>query len=291
MSDLGEDRFTVVDGVRLHYVEAGPASGPLVVLLHGFPEFWFSWRHQIPALAGAGFRVVALDMRGYNLSDKPKGVDAYRMSRLCGDVAALIAALGAQRASVVGHDWGGGVAWSFAMAYPAKLDRLVIVNAPHPRAFLSAIRTVKQLRRSWYMFFFQVPWLPEAVMRADGYRTMRRIYRTMTADESEVDRYIEATARPGALTAGVNYYRAVFRGMRSGARSVARVDAPTLVIWGERDPFLGSELAAPDRDLVPHMRVERLPDASHWVQLERPDRVNALLVEFLRADGGGVGRS
>src|SRR3954449_2631161 len=158
-------REAVVNGVRLHYVEAG--AGPLVVLLHGFPEFWYSWRHQIPALAAAGFRVVAPDMRGYNRSDKPRGVRAYSGDALTGDVAKLIRACGAERAVVVGHDWGAAVAWQFAMAYPALLERLVIMNAPHPARFLRALRTWRQARKSWYMFFFQLPWLPESRFRAD----------------------------------------------------------------------------------------------------------------------------
>jgi pimeloyl-ACP methyl ester carboxylesterase len=153
----------VAAGVRLHYVEAG--TGPLVVLLHGFPEFWFSWRHQLPALANAGFRVVAVDQRGYNLSDKPRGLDAYRTSVLAQDVARVIERLGVDRASVVGHDWGGGIAWTFAMGYPERLDRLAILNAPHPGTFVRHLGSPRQLRKSWYLFFFQLPWLPEVLLR------------------------------------------------------------------------------------------------------------------------------
>ena len=262
-------------GVQLHYVEMG--AGPLVVLLHGFPEFWFSWRQQLPALAAAGFRAVALDQRGYNLSSKPRGLEAYRVSRLGRDVARSIEQLGQQRAAaVVGHDWGGGVAWTFAMRHPDQLERLAILNAPHPLTFLKHLRHPDQLKRSWYMFFFQLPWLPEAALRAGNFAVIRRDLRA--------PEYLEALSRPGALTAAINYYRAMFRQGLPTARAVARsrIQAPVLIIWGERDRFLGPELAEPPVALVPHRRIERLPEVSHWPHLEQPERVNDLLIRFLQ---------
>ena len=263
----------VDDGVKLHYVEVG--QGPLVVLLHGFPEFWFSWRHQLPALARAGFRAVAPDMRGYNLSDKPRDVNAYRTSVLARDVGRLLDALKAERASVIGHDWGGAIAWTFAVRYPERLDRLVILNAPHPATFLKALKKPDQLRRSWYMFFFQLPWLPEAALRAGNFMAVRR--------ELPQAEYVQALRQPGALTATINYYRAMFRRPVRTIRlaSHSKIEAPVLIIWGQRDKYLGPRLAVPDPTLVPNARVERL-DASHWVQLDQPDRVNALLLEFLK---------
>ncbi len=278
-------RFADLGDVRLHYVEAG--TGPLVLLLHGFPEFWYSWRHQIPALQGAGFRVVAPDLRGYNLSDKPGGVPAYRAALLARDVARLIEFCGAEQAVVGGHDWGGAVAWSFAMRYPQRLERLVIMNAPHPARFLPALRTWRQLRRSWYMFFFQLPWLPERALRARHFVALRRILRRDPVrpgafSAEDIERYVEAAAQPGALTASINYYRAAFRRNPRRVRAEPRrIEAPVLVIWGEQDRYLGAELAEPDPAWVPNARVERVPDASHWVQVDRPARVNALLLEFL----------
>jgi pimeloyl-ACP methyl ester carboxylesterase len=271
----------VEPGVRLHYVEAG--DGPLVVLLHGFPEFWYSWRSQIPALAEAGLRVVAPDMRGYNLSDKPRGAKAYAIETLARDVARLLDVCGAERACVVGHDWGAVVAWWFAMLYPERLDRLAILNVPHPLKFQRALRTLSQLRKSWYMFFFQLPWLPEAMIRASIRHTLGAMVQRGSFSAADVDRYVEAILRPGALTAGINYYRALFRyGLRT-MRRLRRIDAPVLVIWGERDPYIGRELADPPHDWVPNVRVERLPNASHWVQNDQPQRVNELLTDFLRA--------
>ena len=272
-----------VNGVRLHYVEAG--SGPLVVLLHGFPEFWYCWHHQIPLLAAAGFRVVAPDMRGYGLSEKPSGARAYDAEPLAGDVAALIRHLGAERAHVVGHDWGATGAYLTAMEHPDVLDRLVIIQSPHPARMLAALKTAHQLRKSWYMLFFQLPRLPEALMRRDDFAFMKRSLRAgspgVFSDEDLV-RYAEAWSQPGALTGMVNYYRAALR--QSPRRTLARmspIDCPVLVIWGERDQYLGPELAAPEPRWVSNVRVERLPEASHWVQNDSPERVGELLLEFL----------
>jgi len=271
-----------VGDVRLHYVSAG--DGPLVVLLHGFPEFWYSWRHQIRALARAGYRAVAPDLRGYNLSDKPRGVHSYRIPALVEDVAGLIRACGASRVTVVGHDWGGVVAWAFAMQHPELLDRLVVLNSPHPKSMARAIRTRKQLLKSWYVFFFQLPWVPEVALRSRGFAAFVRAFQrdplvAGVFDRSDLGRYAAAWAGPGALTAMLNYYRALGR---TGVGVTRRpILAPTLVIWSDRDRYLGRELAEPDPDLVPNARVERI-DASHWVQSEQPERVNELLLGFLR---------
>lgn len=274
-------RYADAGEVRLHYVEAG--SGPLVVLLHGFPEFWYSWRHQIPALATAGFHVVAPDLRGYNLSDKPDGVLAYRVSALVEDVARLIRACNAERATVIGHDWGGLVAWAFAMEHPELLDRLIVLNSPHPLRMARGFWTATQLLKSWYLFFFQLPWLPEMALRRRRFAALLRDLRRDPLvhdafDEDDIERYRAAFAQPGALPAMVNYYRALGRTGVGATRR--RIDAPVLVIWGERDRYLGRELANPDPSLVTRARVERI-DASHWIQNEQPARVNALVLSFL----------
>ena len=272
---------------RLHYVEAG--EGPLVVLLHGFPELWYGWRHQIPALAAAGFRVVAPDLRGYNLSARPEGVAAYDVDHLAGDVRDLIAERGETRARVAGHDWGAIVAWAVAGSHPEAVERLAILNVPHPRRMLQGLRTARQLRKSWYIFFFQLPWLPERLLAAGRYRALRQGMeqdaRPGAYSPQDIERYVEAWSRPGALTAMLNYYRAALRQPPGRAqRRIRRVEAPTLVIWGERDRHLGAELAEPDRRDVPNLeRVERLPTASHWVAQDEPERVSQLLIEFFAA--------
>jgi pimeloyl-ACP methyl ester carboxylesterase len=289
MTDLREG-YADLGEIRLHYVEAG--EGPLVVLLHGFPEFWYGWRFQIPALAAAGFRVVAPDMRGYNTSSKPAGVAAYDVDQLAADVRDLIHERGAEAARVAGHDWGAAVAWVTAMNHPEVVERLAILNVPHPRSFLRAVRRPRQLAKSWYMFFFQLPWLPERAVRTGRWRFFRAWGLGSAAmpgafTAQDIERYVEAWSQPGAATATINYYRAVFR--QSPRRAEARlrvVQAPTLVIWGERDRYLGRELADPDPADVPNLeRVVRLPDASHWVQHDEPEHVAQLLAEFFATPG------
>jgi epoxide hydrolase 4 len=279
--------FIELDDVRLHYVEAG--EGPLVVLLHGFPEFWFGWRRQIPALAAAGFRVIAPDMRGYNQSSRPEGVRAYDIDLLAGDIAGLVTKLGAERALLAGHDWGAAVAWWTAIRRPEVVERLAILNVPHPRSFLRGLRNPRQIARSWYIGFFQLPWLPEQMLAARDYAPLRAAFsdaRPGAFAPGEMDRYVEAWSRPGAVTASLNYYRALAR--RSPKRTAAALEpvpAPTLVIWGVHDRALGPELAEPDRRDVPNLQdVVRL-DASHWVQLDEPARVNRLLIDFFSGAG------
>ena len=283
------DAFAELGEVRLHYVEVG--DGPLVVLLHGFPEFWFSWRFQLRPLAAAGFRVVAPDMRGYNLSSKPSGVAAYDADRLANDVQQLIHERGAERAFVTGHDWGGAVAWWTAMHHPEVVDRLAILNAPHPRRLLDTMRDPRQLASIWYMAFFQVPGLPERLARAGNWRWWRSWLAAAASKDAltprDVERYVEAWAQPGAATATINYYRAALR--QTPKRALARLRpllAPTLVICGERDRYMRTELAEPDRADVPNLeRVALLPNASHWVQQDEPEHVLDLLVEFFTVEG------
>ena len=226
-------RYAEIGDVRLHYVEAG--EGPLVLLLHGFPQFWYQWRHQIPALVEAGFRVVAPDMRGYNLSDKLPGVRAYRVELLARDVERLILACGERTATVVGHDWGAIVAWIAAMRHPERVQRLAILNVPHPARFLEGLLSPMQLLRSSYIFFFQIPRLPEKVIRAGDFAILRFVFcrdpvRLETYTAEDIERYIEAIARPGALTATLNYYRALLRKPGETRALLQRVEAPVLVI-------------------------------------------------------------
>ena len=275
-----------MNGVRLHYVEAG--SGPLVVLLHGFPEFWYAWRRQIPVLAAAGYRVIAPDMRGYNLSSKPRGVACYTIDKLTRDIAELIQSFGQGKAALVaGHDWGGVVAWHLPMFYPQCLERLAILNAPHPARFVEELRRWDQLRRSWYILFFQIPWLPELLLRWRGRDVLARLLttdpvRTGSFRAEDIARYQEAFERPGACTAALNYYRAAVRGLLRRPRVQAGVsDTPTLVIWGERDNFLNPRLCEGLEPWVRDLRVERLPGASHWVMADEAERVNGLLIGFL----------
>jgi pimeloyl-ACP methyl ester carboxylesterase len=274
--------YADIGDVRLHYVEAG--EGPLIVLLHGFPEFWYGWRLQIEPLVAAGFRVVAPDMRGYNLSSRPDGVSAYDTGHLTADIRGLIHERGAESALLVGHDWGGSVAWATAMNHPEVVERLAILNAAHPRKLSQGLHHPGQLRKSWYFFFFDLPELPESVVHANHWHFFRNFLRDANPayTPEELDRYVEAWSQPGAATGMINYYRSSVRTPPKQAEAALRpISAPTLVIWGQQDRYLGPELAEPEHDDVPNLdRVERLPDASHWVHHDEHERVTQLLIDF-----------
>lgn len=284
-----EHAYVETNGVRLHCVTRG--EGKLVVLIHGFPEFWYSWRHQMPALAQR-FKVVAVDMRGYGDSDKPTAVEAYGLGELTADIKGLIEAFGASKAHVVGHDWGGAVAWTFPMIYPDYTDKLVVMNAPHPAIFTANLRrNPRQLMRSWYMFYFQIPRLPEASIRAGGYFALKRAFRDWAVDkeafsDEDIDRLVDAASKPGALTGGINYYRAMFRSLDlrhlPSELRAPRIKSPTLLIWAEEDRALGKELTYGMEPLFEEtFSIKYLPGCSHWVQQEQPLLVNQYLDEFL----------
>lgn len=273
-----------INGISLHAVEAGPGDGPLVILLHGFPEFWWAWRHQIAPLAEAGFHVVAPDMRGYNTSDAPQDIESYRLDTLVADIVALADAFGAERFFLVGHDWGGVVAWSLASTHPDRLERLVIINAPHPDLWLQVMkRRPTQALRSTYAAFFQLPRIPEAALGAGGFRglreLMRRSSRKDTFPPDVLDRYVEAWSHPGILTGMLNYYRALRK--RSLPDKPGRVRTPTLILWGENDVALEQQVARAALETCDDGRLEIVAGATHWLHLEEPDRVNANLIAFL----------
>ena len=273
------------NGIKLHVVQAGPKSGVPVVLLHGFPEFWYGWRHQIPALVAAGCRVIVPDQRGYNLSDKPKGVKSYSVFTLVKDIIGLIDALGYEKVNLVGHDWGAVVAWALAILHPERLHRLSIMNVPHPavmKRFLQ--RDLEQIRRSWYVFFFQLPWLPESGMRQDNWRGAQRALRgsgkidTFTTDD--VVKYKEAWSRPGAMTAMINWYRAIMRYQPPMPKDL-RIKVRTLMMWGMKDFALSHRMARPSMDYVDEGNLIFFPEATHWVQHDAAEEVNHYLVDFI----------
>lgn len=261
--------------MKLHFDSEG--DGPLVVLLHGFPESRLSWKRQLPALAGAGFRAVAPDLRGYGDSPQPREVDAYRIPAVAEDVAELIESLGGAPCVLVGHDWGAATAWTLAMTRPDLIRKLVILNVPHPSAIAREVRrSFRQKLNLTYQLFFQLPVLPELFMRMFGRMLMRRAG-SFTAQE--VDTYV----RQWHLTPMLNYYRALGRARRGGMRKqFAAVEMPTLIIWGEREPvFLASGLDDIGQ-WVKDVRIERIADAGHFVQRDAPERVSELVIEFAR---------
>ena len=271
------------DGVELHTVLAGPEEGRLVVLLHGFPDCWYGWHHQIPALAGAGYRVAVPDQRGYNLSERPAGIEAYKVDNLTADVVSLIRALGRERAIVVGHDWGGMVAWRLAMDYPQVVERLAILNAPHPRAMARALKhDWSQRLRSWYIALFQVPWLADALFGFWPRGTAEFVFRTYGArrdafTDHDLEVQAAAIAQPGAMTSMINWYRAATR-YRAGHS--ADIDTATMVLWGEEDPALGKALTYGLEKWVHTLQMHYLPHTGHWIQNEAPDAVNDYLLTF-----------
>ena len=276
-----------VNGVRLRFVEDG--KGPLVLLLHGFPQTSYAWRKQIPALA-TRFRVVAPDLRGYGDSEKPYRAIDYRVMTLTEDVVGLIRELGDGRAHVVGHDWGGGLAWATAQHHPEVVDRLVVLNCPHPARFEQELRSLsRQLLRSWYVLFFQLPVIPERLLLRDGAATVARMLRgsalrASTFTDDDLLEYRRAFSLPGAATAALNYYRALFRDAVTGRTPVPTkvIAAPTLVIWAEKDVALGTELTYGMEDFFSNeLRIEYVLETSHWVMEEQPELVNRLLLEFL----------
>ncbi|HEU5011336.1 MAG TPA: alpha/beta hydrolase, partial [Roseiflexaceae bacterium] len=277
--------YAQINGIRMHYVQAGHGER-LVVLLHGFPEFWYSWRKQIPALAER-FTVVAPDLRGYNETEKPRW--GYELDVLVNDVGALIQELGFEKAVIVGHDWGGVIAWALAIAYPQWVERLIVLNAPHPAALSEAFgRNWRQMARSWYIGFFQLPWLPEWALSAGNYMGIEQMLRGAAVNpeifsDEDIRRYKEAIGKPGALTAGLNYYRALIQGGTRGLfrGSGLRVNVPTLLIWGEHDIALGKELTYGLDRFVSNLQIVYLPNCSHWVQQECPEAVNHAMLAFL----------
>jgi pimeloyl-ACP methyl ester carboxylesterase len=281
-----DHRTVSVNGIRLHYVEAG--AGPRVVLLHGFPEFWFSWRHQIPALAAAGFRAIAPDLRGYNESERPSRVRDYRVQTIVADIAGLIVATGPGPAFVVGHDWGGVIAWRLASLYPERVAKLAILNAPHPAAYRRLLRHgLGQWLRSWYILAFQIPGLAEWLIRRGDFAMLDRLWRRQPRrpfSDAEIAEYKKALAVPSGLTGPLNYYRAALRYPGDLYREPQSVTMPTLVLWGMQDPYLSPALADVER-WVPELRVQRFDDATHWLQHDAPEQVNEQLVRFFGNPG------
>ena len=271
--------------VGLHAVAAGPEDGSVVVLLHGFPEFWYGWDRQIEPLAAAGFRVIVPDQRGYNLSSKPAGVAAYGLTELVSDVIAIADQLGQEKILLAGHDWGAAVAWSAALLHPQRVAKLAVLNVPHPsvmRKFLST--RPRQILRSWYMFFFQLPWLPEAIFSAFhfrvGSRSLLRSSRPGTFTTEDLAQYRSAWSQPGALTAMINWYRALFRTRAKFPDKTVRV--PTRILWGERDDFLLTEMAHESLRYCTSAELFTFANASHWLQHEEPARISELLIDFFR---------
>jgi pimeloyl-ACP methyl ester carboxylesterase len=260
----------------------------LALCLHGFPELNYSWRHQIPLLVEMGYKVWAPNLRGYGGSSRPEGVDNYRLNILVQDVAALIDASGAEEVTLIAHDWGAIIAWHFAILKIRPLTRLVIMNVPHPKCAQREMKHWYQLKKSWYIFFFQLPWLPEWLFGLNGAERIKRAIARMAVDKSrfpddELQVYADAASRPGALRSMINYYRALLRTPDARQIGDGMVHVPTLMIWGEEDTAIDIRCTDGTEQWVPDLELHRLPGVSHWVQQEAPEKVNAILREWLAA--------
>ncbi len=272
-----------VNGITLHYVTQG--EGPLMLMLHGFPEFWYSWRYQIPEFA-LDYKVVALDMRGYNDSDKPQDPSAYRIQELIQDIEGVITGLGYESCVLVGHDWGGIVAWYFAYSYPNLVKKLIVLNIPHPAKFAEGIRSNPlQLLKSSYAFFFQLPLVPEWVIQVNDYQAIEMAFKGMAVNKktftpADISAYKNAAAKRGSLTAMLNYYRHAMWELLFD-KEWNLLEVPTLMIWGEEDTALGKELTYGTESYVRDLEIRYIPNCSHWVQQEKPELVNQYMREFL----------
>ena len=285
-------RVQRANGIDFELAEAGLQNSPdrLAICLHGFPELNISWRDQMPLLAAHGWRVWAPNLRGYGATTRPEGVDAYHIDRLVEDIGALIDASGAREVMIVAHDWGAIIAWTFAIRRVRPITRLVIMNVPHPYVFRRELKLWRQRRPSWYIYFFQLPFLPEWFMARNNARFIRAAFKNMAVDKSRFPRalleiYAAAALRPGALTAMVNYYRSMVRTGSYFNAGAGTVDVPVLMIWGEEDAALNIHCVDGTEDYCADFRLERLPGVSHWVQQEAPEKVNAILADWLGSDG------
>ncbi len=277
--------FIKTNGVNLHYISQG--TGKLMLMLHGFPEFWYSWRHQIAEFA-IGYHVVAIDMRGYNDSDKPESLFAYKMSELIADVRGVINGLDYEDCILVAHDWGGAIAWNFAYKHPKMVSKLIVMNFPHPAKFIAGLKTWSQLQKSWYIFAFQIPLLPELIFQANDYQAIASVFMDMASERSpftteDLLAYKEAAAKPGALNAMINYYRANFNLIpdNSQTQKYGILNIPTLMIWGEQDAYFDKKLTYGTDAYVRDLELKYIPNCSHWVQQEQPELVNQYMRDFL----------
>jgi len=295
MSVKFENQYAEVNGVRLHYVSKG--EGKLIMFVHGFPEFWAEWENQLEEF-GKDYQAVALDMRGYNLSSKPEDLGAYHVTDLIEDLRALAEHLGHEKFIMVAHDWGGAVAWSFAMRHPQWLEKLIIINAPHPIIFArELLENPDQQKASRYMLTFRSPEAEQIFSENDYEMLLKALFEFGTKwemTEAVRQKYIEAWSQPGALTGGLNYYRVSplypptskededsIKGIMDLPHEMVEVKVPTLVIWGEKDQALLPTNLDGMQDYVEDLTIKRIPDGTHWVIHEQPELVNSLIRNFI----------
>lgn len=281
-TDLETTNMTL-DDVNLHVKQAGPEDGEPILFLHGFPEYWYAWRNYLEDLANRGYRVIAPDQRGYNRSDKPPDIEDYKINLLVDDVVGLIDALGYDSVNIVGHDWGATIGWRLGETHPEKVSRMILLNSVHPGIFAKYIRShPSQVLKSWYMFLFQLPWLPEFLLSMGGFIPLRFLLPSdePTFHDGDVDRYVSAWERSGALGSMLNWYRASVR-YSSDFDSKPTINCPVRLLWGEKDPYLRPELAQISSDRIDGVDLSLYPEQAHWLHHEVPDQVKSEIDSFL----------
>lgn len=279
-----EFEYIETNGITLHVAVTGPEDGKLVILLHGFPDFWYGWRRQIKMLAEAGYRVAVPDQRGYNKSDKPKGKKAYVINELQQDIIGLIKHFKREDAVIIGHDWGGAVGWHLTSTHPKLLQKFIAINIPHMGVFPKALlKTPSQLIKSLYMIFFQIPILPEKILNGRNFKNAAQVLKSSskkgTFTESDIKEYKRAWSKSGALTGMLNWYRALPLSWKHISKQ--KIEVPVKIIWGEKDSFLSKSLAEESLQFINATSVTWINGATHWVNQEEPDVVNKEILEFL----------
>jgi len=285
--DLRE-RYIETNGIKLHVMEAGPQDGPMILFLHGFPEFWYAWRKQIGYFAEKGYLVVAPDQRGYNLSDKPQGIAAYKIDELAKDIVGLIDAYGREKIFLVGHDWGASVSWWTAIKYPDRISKMVILNVPHPKVMARQMFSNRlQMQRSWYIFYFQLPGAVEKLAASTNYDWVLDLItfnaRPGAFTPDDLEKYRTAFAQPGAFSAMVNWYRASVQTKQEQPASFD-VTVPMLFMWGTEDVAMLAEMADESMPYCKQGKLIKMPGVSHWIQHEEAEKVNALIEEFFKTN-------
>lgn len=277
---MKKSTYVKVNGVRLHAILAGPKKGNPIILLHGFPEFWLSWEKEIEILSNNGFRVIVPDLRGFNRSDKPKEVSQYTSDIMAKDIVELIKELGYEKVALGGHDMGGWISWTLLTYYPELFSKAIILNCPHPKAYFAYVRTsISQMMKSWYAFFFRMPFIPEIILTATNFFPYTSNLSKKLSKKKKLF-YLEAYKKEGAVSANLNFYRCIIKGHLVNDTSTTRVKVPVKLLWGLKDRYLNKDLIKESLKYCNNGSVRCFPNSSHWIPIEEPEEVSKEIINF-----------